>query len=274
MNESTHAPATEAQPTGADPSAGPRGDLSARFVLLGVGGLGCPALMGLWAAGVRRFLLVDFDRVDASNLQRQVLFDAGDVGALKVDAAARWLAARQPRAAAKALQVERRAAPLTVDQVPAFVDALEPDDVVLECSDDTPLKFAVNDACRAAAVPLVIGGVVQWEGRAMAVQGPGPCYRCFFTAPPPAAGVARCADAGVLGAAAGMVGQLMAALAVHAASAKKAAPAGDLSGRLHVLDARDLRPRVLAPPRRRDCPACARSPLFDRDESPALAAHA
>ncbi len=219
------------------------------FVVIGAGGLGCPALLGLLAAGARKIRIVDFDRVEASNLQRQVLFDLGDVGAPKAEAAARRLRARADDL--DCVADDRRLRPA---ELPAFMDSLPPQSLVLEGSDDAELKFAINDACTARGVDLVLGGVVAWQGRAMAVGATGPCYRCFFEAPPPAAGIRRCADAGVMGAGAGIVGQLMSMLAVRCAQG------GDVAGRLHVMDFRELAPRVLAPPARKDCPACTARP--------------
>jgi len=219
--------------------------------VIGAGGLGCPALLGLRAAGARRVLVVDPDRVEPSNLHRQVLYDLGDVGAAKAEVAARKLAAAGIDARARV----HRLAPA---DVPAFVaelvSARGPDAVVLECTDAPALKFAMNDACVAASVPLVIAAALALTGHVIAVGRAGGCYRCVFEAPPPVELVPSCASAGVLGTAVGTTGWLQAAIAVQLASAP--ADQGVL-GRLHVLDLGRGTIRTLGGRSRGDCPICS-----------------
>ncbi|MDC0722991.1 HesA/MoeB/ThiF family protein [Nannocystis bainbridge] len=217
-----------------------------RFLVLGAGGLGCPALLGLVGSGATRIGVVDCDVVDATNLHRQVLYDLGDVGAPKVEAAARRL-----RACAPDLEVEP--IPLRLDErtLSSLLAAQAPGTVVLECSDQPDLKFLTHDLCGEHRLDLVIGGVQRWGGQAMAVRhGAGACFRCVFEAAPPAELAPSCAAVGVQGAAAGALGFMMAHLAV-------ALDAGaDVAGTLVALDLRELRPQQIRPARRAGCPGC------------------
>jgi adenylyltransferase/sulfurtransferase len=214
---------------------------SACMVVVGAGGLGCPALLALAAAGVRRAIVVDHDRVEAHNLQRQVLYQLGDVGAAKAEVAA-W---RLP-----GLCIEPRVQALCPPGVPAFVAGLPRPAVVLECTDQPVLKFAFNDACLALGVPLVIGAALGLRGQALAVAGERACYRCVYEAPPPEHEIPRCDEAGVLGSGVGQVGMLMAHLALRLGAGDDA-----VAGRLWALDLLDARVRCLAPTRRPGCPA-------------------
>jgi len=216
---------------------------SACFVVIGVGGLGCPALLALAASGARHALVIDHDRVERHNLQRQVLFDVGDVGALKAEAAARRLTS---------MQIDPRVQALDVSEVPSFVASLPPDVVVLECTDQPALKFAVNDACLAHDVPLVIGAALGWRGQALAVRRGGACYRCVYEAPPPDDQIPRCDQAGVLGAGVGHIGMLMAHLAVRLAERDET-----VAGQLWAVDLWRTTIQHLAPAPRPLCPAHA-----------------
>lgn len=234
-------------------NAPPSGADEARFFVIGAGGLGCPALLGLVAGGAQRVTIVDDDVVEASNLQRQVLFATYDVGVPKARAAALRLRAQVPPDAE--LDVDAVLTRLDPDAsaLGAHLDALPRGSVVLECTDSPALKFAVNDACVARGLPLVIGGVIGWEGQVMAIAGDSTCYRCLYEHAPPRELAPACADVGVVGAAAGHLGWLMAA---HAQKLS----AGDhrSAGTLTTVDARTLAPRTVAPRARPDCPACAR----------------
>ena len=214
---------------------------SACFVVIGAGGLGCPALLALSAAGARRAIVLDHDRVEVHNLQRQVLYDVGDVGALKVEAAAR----RLPGLAIE--PVRRRLMP---SEVPAFVAGLPAAAVVLECSEQPALKFAFNDACLAHGVPLVVGAALGWHGQALAVRPGAACYRCVYEAPPPAELVPRCDEAGVIGSGVGHIGMLMAQLALRLAEGD-----GTVAGQLWAIDMLHARVQRLAPHLRAGCPA-------------------
>lgn len=216
-----------------------------RFLVLGAGGLGCPALLGLVAGGARELAIVDCDVVDATNLHRQVLYDLGDVGAAKVEAAARRLRARAPD-----LRVEPIALRLDERTLPDLLAAQPAGTVVLECSDQADLKFLVNDSCLEFGLPLALAGVQRWGGLAIAIARGAACLRCVFEEAPPPALAQPCSAVGVLGAAAGALGFLVAHLAVALQSG------ADVAGTLIALDVRDLRPQQIRPRPRAGCPAC------------------
>ncbi len=226
------------------------------FIVIGAGGLGCPALLGLVGGGARRLTIIDDDCVESSNLQRQVLYAVDTLGCPKVEAASWRLRALTRRA--QPLDVQTLARRLEVDQNGALVGgiaALSPGRaaVVLECSDSPALKFAVHDACVTAGVPLVIGGVLGWRGQAMAVAPDAPeraCYRCRFEDPPPPELAPSCASVGVVGAVAGVVGHCMAALALALTGPDR----GRDCGRLHDFDLLAGRCAALAP---RASPTCS-----------------
>jgi molybdopterin/thiamine biosynthesis adenylyltransferase len=219
---------------------------SVEFVVLGAGGLGCPALSGLVGAGARRITIVDHDHVEVSNLQRQILFDVTTVGMPKAQAAAAQLRRR-----CHGLQARPRIERLDPTTVVELVAALPRPAVVLECTDQPVLKFAVNDACVALGVPLVIGAALRWSGQAMAVRPPAACYRCIYEAPPPDALLPTCEGAGVLGPVVGTIGAWMAHLAVATALERP-----ETTGRLTTIDLRAGLVRTLAPSPRPSCPAC------------------
>lgn len=232
-----------------------------RFLVIGAGGLGCPALLGLVAGGARKLSIVDDDRVELSNLQRQVLYGVGDLGAAKVEAA-RWaLAGRALEAAPLELSTLRaRVDPGDADALDALLAELAGDPesapaVVLECSDSPALKFAVHDACLRRGLPVVVAGVVAWRGQVMAVDPRRPeaaCYRCLFEAPPPRELAPACATVGIMGAAAGVLGHAMAGCALDLAAGD-----GQAGGALVNFDLLAGRVRRIAPAPRPGCPACA-----------------
>lgn len=181
---------------------------SASALIIGAGGIGLPAALAMAAAGVRRIALVDDDRVDATNLHRQVLFGDGDVGALKVDAGARSLARRFP-----ALDVDRHAVRFHVGNARELCSEY---DVVIDGSDNFATKFLANDAAVLARRTLVHGAAVALGGQLVTVPPGGhPCYRCLFEEPPPAGVGASCAEAGVLGPVPGVIGALAGAEAAR-----------------------------------------------------------
>jgi adenylyltransferase/sulfurtransferase len=186
------------------------------FAVIGVGGLGTPVALALARAGAARLVLVDPDRVELSNLQRQILFTTDDVGALKVDVAAAALGRRYPD-----VVIETRARGFQAEDVDGV-------DVVIEGTDSPATKFLVNDACVAARRPAVIGGVLRDEGQIFPVMPGGPCYRCLFEAPPTEDEAPSCAQAGVLGATCGIVAARMAraALDLSTGSVEIVTPAG------------------------------------------------
>jgi adenylyltransferase/sulfurtransferase len=216
------------------------------YLVLGAGGLGCPALLGLLGAGAAAITVVDHDVVDTTNLQRQVLYSVGDVGMAKVDAAALRLRGRAPALAVRPQRLRLDAAnlaPLLADQPPGTI--------VLECTDAPVLKFLVNDTCLERQLPLVVAGVQRWRGQAQAVVRGRACLRCVFEEAPPAALQEPCSLVGVMGAAAGLLGYL----AAHLAAALRAG--ADVAGQVWAIDGRSLAPQLLRPTPRPGCPACA-----------------
>jgi adenylyltransferase/sulfurtransferase len=170
-------------------------------LIIGAGGLGCPAALALAAAGVGRIGVVDDDRVDATNLHRQVLFADANVGAPKVEAFARALAARFP-----GIVVEPH--PTRFD-VATAAELSARYDVLVDGSDNFATKFLANDAAVLARIPLVHGAAVGMGGQMLTVPAGGrPCYRCLFEEPPPPGVGPSCAEAGVLGPVPGVVGAL------------------------------------------------------------------
>ena len=210
--------------------------MSGRVLVIGAGGLGCPALLAL-APRVGALGIVDDDVVELSNLNRQILHRTSDVGRAKVDSARAALARRFP-----SLTVEVERARVAADNVDRIVAGW---DVVVDGTDSFAAKFLINDACVRAAVPLVHGAVVRYNGQLMTIVPGSACYRCLFEAPPPAGVAPSCSEAGILGAFAGLIGAL---LAGEALAILDGAPA--LAGALLVVDGRsDRRRRVSVRPR-------------------------
>ena len=194
--------------------------MTRRVLIVGVGGVGCPAAMALARASDAVLRLADDDRVDLSNLHRQVLFEDEDAGTAKVSAAARRIAQRWPGTAVEPRRTR-------FDDVTAD-DLLDGVDVVIDGSDNFATRFAVNDACVEAGVPLVHAAVLGWSGQVLTALPDGPCYRCLFEAPPPPDAVPTCARAGVLGPVAGVIGALAAAEALRLLDGRPAEHAGSL----------------------------------------------
>jgi molybdopterin/thiamine biosynthesis adenylyltransferase len=218
-----------------------------QLVVLGAGGLGCPALLGLRMAGAKRIVVVDHDTVESSNLHRQVLYDQGDVGASKAEVAA----ARMRAVGIDATAQVRKLVPEDLD---GLVESLEPDAIVLECTDVPALKFACNDATVRHGRRAVIGAAIGVRGHVIAIAPGSACYRCVFEAPPPAALVPTCADAGVLGTAVGVTGFVVAQLACALADGH----ADDIVGRLYELALGSGIIRTLAGRARPQCPCTTR----------------
>lgn len=181
--------------------------MSAPVVIVGAGGIGAPAAIALAAAGVRDLRVADDDRVERSNLHRQILFEEGDVGSDKLDAFARGLARRFP-----GVRVEPhrgRALPNTVIEIVSGAG------VVIDATDNFATRFLLADACAIAGVPVVHAAAVRWTATVMAVAPRGaPCYRCLFEEPP-GAGAPDCATAGVVGPVCGVSGAIAADRAIR-----------------------------------------------------------
>jgi sulfur-carrier protein adenylyltransferase/sulfurtransferase len=223
---------------------------AARVLVVGAGGLGSPASLYLAASGVGTLGIVDFDRVDASNLQRQVLFDSVSVGRSKVEVARERLLALNPFIDVRAHEIEVRAA--------TVMDLLRDYDIVLDGTDRIPTRYVVNDACVVLRKPLVSAAIHRFEGQVMTyLPGRGPCYRCLYREVPEGL-VPNCADAGVLGVLPGVVGAMQATEAI-----KLIVGVGEpLNGRLLVYDALELTVREFRFERRRDCAVCGDRPTI------------
>jgi adenylyltransferase/sulfurtransferase len=209
---------------------------SGRVLVIGAGGLGCPALLAL-APHVRTLGIVDDDVVELSNLNRQILHRTEDVGRPKVTSARDALRRRFP-----AVDVETLRTRVEPDNVDAVVRGW---DVVVDGTDSFDAKFLINDACVRAGVPLVHGGVVRFSGQLMSVVPGSACFRCLFEAPPPAGVAPSCQEAGIVGAFAGVIGALMGeeALALLAGAPR-------LAGALLVVDGKtDEQRRISIRPR-------------------------
>jgi len=218
-------------------------------LVIGAGGLGGPALLGLASAGVGRLVVVDGDAVETSNLARQPLFAESDVGRRKVEVAVARLGRLFPGLGLTA--VDGR-----FDEGSA-AGLLEGVDVLVDGSDSFETKFLASDAALRAGLPLVHGGVLRYTAQILTViPGASACLRCLFEAPPPRGEVPACADAGVLGPLAGFAGALMGAEAVRILAGER----GAYVGRLLVYEARAARSRAVAIRQRPDCPACPSAP--------------
>lgn len=227
------------------PEIGPEGQArlrAGRVLLVGAGGLGSAAGLYLAAAGVGVLGIVDGDRVELSNLQRQVMFTTADIGRPKAEAAAERLRALNPDTA-----VEARPERLTAANGRALAAAF---DCVIDATDNFASKFLIADCCHAAGTPCVHGGILGFAGQAMTVlPGRTACYRCVFGSPPPEVpGEPR----GPLGAVPGIIGAVQAAEAI-----KFLTGAGTLlAGRLLIVDALSMRMRTVVVRRSGDCPLC------------------
>jgi adenylyltransferase/sulfurtransferase len=224
----------------------------AKVVIVGAGGLGAPVGLYLAAAGVGRLGLVDFDVVDTTNLQRQVLFGTRDVGRQKTEAARARLEDLNPH-----VDVVAHAVKLTSGN--AF-DILAPYDIVVDTTDNFPTRYLVNDACVWLGKPCVHGSIFRFDGQ-VTVFGldDGPCYRCLYPEPPPAGVVPSCAEGGVLGVLPGIMGSLQANEAIKLIIGK----GEPLKGRLLLFDALQTSFREIKLSRNRECPVCGDHPTID-----------
>ena len=217
---------------------------AARVLVVGAGGLGCPLVLYLAAAGVGTIGIVDDDVVELSNLQRQVAHTTAGIGTPKVQSLATGVGALNP-----ATRLELHQVRLTAANALPLVSGF---DVVCDGSDNFPTRFLLNDACVLAGKTLVSAAVLRFDGQLATFKPGGPCYRCLHPAAPPPGTVATCAEAGVLGAVTGVMGSLQAAEVL-----KELLGVGDsLAGRLLIWDALGTRFRTLGLPRDPACPAC------------------
>lgn len=215
---------------------------NARVAVIGVGGLGSPALQYLAAAGVGTLRLIDGDTVSLSNLQRQIIHDTDQVGVLKVESAAKALARINPHVA-----IEPVAARFEPGNAGELIDGA---DVVLDCTDNFAARYLISDQCFHGRKPLITGAVGQFDGSITTLKPfetaadgtPNPTWRCLFPEPPPDGLLPTCAEAGVLGALVGVIGAMQALEAI-----KEIVGIGEsLVGRLLLYDARSARFETVA----------------------------
>src|ERR1700682_958790 len=236
------------------PEVGMDGQLklkAAKVALIGTGGLGAPLGLYLAAAGVGRIGLVDFDVVDYTNLQRQVIHGTKDVGRKKLDSAAETMLDINPF-----LEIDRYETALTSENA---LEILRPYDIVVDGTDNFPTRYLVNDACVLLGKPNVYGSIFRFEGQAtvFAYEG-GPCYRCLYPEPPPPGLVPSCAEGGVLGILPGTIGLIQATETV-----KLILGIGEpLLGRLLLYDALAMRFRELKLRKSPECPVCGDHPTI------------
>ncbi len=226
---------------------GQRALRGASVLVVGAGGLGAPLLMYLAAAGVGRITIVDDDHVSLSNLQRQVLFGAKDIGAAKVEAAKDRLSDLNA-----GVEIVPVAARITAETAADFIAGQT---LVLDGCDNFETRYAVNAACVAAGVPLISGAISQWEGQVSVFdpRNDAPCYACVFPKAPAEGLAPSCAEAGVLGALPGVIGSMMAVEAVKLITGAGA----PLRGKMMIYDALWAENRVIGVKRREGCAVCA-----------------
>ena len=232
-----------------------------RMLLIGAGGLGSPAALYLAAAGVGTVGLVDFDAVDVSNLQRQILHGTRDVGRGKLDSARDRLRDLNPH-----VHVEGFPVRLTADNAREIADGF---DVIIDGTDNFATRYLVNDLCVLQGVPNVYGSIFRFDGQASVfATAEGPCYRCLYREPPPPDLVPSCAEGGVLGVLPGLVGTIQATEAI-----KLITGAGTtLVGRLLLIDALHWRQRTVRVRRDPACPACGTRTIRDLTDAVELCA--
>jgi molybdopterin/thiamine biosynthesis adenylyltransferase/rhodanese-related sulfurtransferase len=244
------------------PEVGMEGQLkikNARVLCIGAGGLGSPLALYLGAAGVGTLGIVDFDVVDYTNLQRQIIHSTADVGHKKLDSAAEKLQAMNPF-----IHVQKFDTRLSSDNA---LEIFEDFDIIADGTDNFPTRYLVNDACVLSGKPNVYASIFRFEGQASVfATETGPCYRCLYPEPPPPGLVPSCAEGGVLGILPGLLGVIQATEVI-----KLILGAGDpLIGRLLLVDALGMTFRQLKLRKNPDCPVCGTHPsltkLIDYDQ--------
>ena len=218
---------------------------AARVLCIGAGGLGSPLALYLGAAGVGTLGIVDFDVVDYTNLQRQIIHSTADVGRKKLDSAAESLKAINPY-----LNIKKFDTRLSSENA---LEIFKDFDIIADGTDNFPTRYLVNDACVLTGKPTVYGSIFRFEGQAsIFATEEGPCYRCLYPEPPPPGLVPSCAEGGVLGILPGLVGVIQATETIKLILGKGM----PLIGRLLLVDALDMKFRELRLRKNPDCPAC------------------
>ncbi len=232
-------------------SSGQRKLLEAKVLIVGAGGLGSPVALYLGLAGVGTLGIVDFDVVEMSNLQRQILHHEHDVGTPKVLSAQQTLQEYN-----SGVKVVGHEAPLTSENAMEIISQY---DIVVNGADNFPARYLVNDASYLSGKPLVDGSILLFDGQASVFMPGHGCYRCLFPTPPPPGAVPSCAEAGVLGALPGMVGSIQATETIKLILGQGEA----LVGRLLLIDALSMEFRTVRLRRNKQCPLCGENPTID-----------
>ncbi|HKU20660.1 MAG TPA: molybdopterin-synthase adenylyltransferase MoeB [Terriglobales bacterium] len=238
------------------PEVGMEGQLklkAAKVLCIGAGGLGSPLALYLAAAGVGTLGVVDFDVVDYTNLQRQVIHTTADVGRKKLESAAETVKAINPFVQLRPFETR-----LTSENA---LDMFRDFDIIVDGTDNFPTRYLVNDACVLTGKPNVYGSIFRFEGQvSVFATKDGPCYRCLYPEPPPPGLVPSCAEGGVLGILPGLVGVMQATEAIKLILGK----GEPLIGRLLLVDALGMRFRELKLRKNPDCPACGQHPTVTK----------
>ncbi|MGA8072938.1 MAG: molybdopterin-synthase adenylyltransferase MoeB [Candidatus Acidiferrales bacterium] len=238
------------------PEIGMEGQLKlkrAKVLLVGTGGLGAPLGLYLAAAGVGRIGVVDFDKVDFTNLQRQIMFGTSDVGRPKIEAAGERLGNLNPE-----IRLDRYETALTSENA---LEIIRDYDIVADGSDNFPTRYLVNDACVLLGKPNIYGSIFRFEGQASIFGAPGgPCYRCLYPEPPPPGLVPSCAEGGVLGVLPGIIGSIQAMETLKLILGK----GEPLIGRLLLFDALGMKFRELKLRKSAHCPICGEHPTITK----------
>lgn len=222
----------------------------ASVLCVGLGGLGSPCVLYLAAAGIGRLGLVDDDAVEISNLQRQILYASDQSGLAKSECAANRLKALNPEC-----EIEAHACRVTHENV---LGLMQDYDVIIDATDNFNSRFLINDAAVKLGKPVVYGAIQGFEGQASIFWASnGPCYRCLFPAPPKSS-IMNCAQAGVLGPVAGMIGTVQALETIKLLLASQSPDLVPLLGKLWIVDTRTLATFTVTISKRADCPACSK----------------
>lgn len=232
---------------------------NAKVLVVGAGGLGSPVILYLAAAGIGTIGIIDGDNVDLSNLQRQIIHTTRDVGFSKALSAKEKVNALNPHVKTVVYQDFLRS-----DNA---IDIVKEYDFIIDATDNFPVKFLINDACVMTGKPFSHGGILRFEGQTFTHTPGSSCYRCIYSAPPPANEVPTCSQAGVLGAIAGMLGTIQAAETL-----KYFTGVGELlTDKLLIFDAKTMDFRKISISKRDNCPVCGKTPsvtqLVDYEQS-------
>lgn len=222
------------------------------ILCIGAGGLGCPALLYLTAAGIGKIGIIDFDKVDETNLQRQILYTTSSVGQDKTQTAKQHLEDLNPD-----VQIDIHQEALNTDNIEALFKQY---DLVIDGTDNFPAKYLINDAGVKFKTPVIYGAIQRFDGQVCVFDAQqGPCYRCLYPHPPETK-VQNCAEAGVIGAVAGVIGTTQAMQAIIMAigsNSNQTAGFEPLIGKLWTIDLRNMQSQTLSIPKNPNCPTCA-----------------